>query len=399
MKILFLSDVPMKDPSSGSERVLYEQAAGLCRRGFQVNAITRNNGPSGFIFRDTGGVYEACYNAPVESIIGFFSSLIKFPHRLYKKLSETESFKLIISHQPFTCAALLLLGSIKKIPIVYIFHSPAHEEYLLLNQAEKRFLTLIQAQIRKYIESFCMKKACKIVVLSCYMKKKAEIIHKIPENIIAVNSGGVDLERFKLVLNQENLKRELNFPKGKVHLLTIRNLEPRMGLDNLLKAVSILKNKIDVYLVIGGHGSQRKILVNMIEELDLKNHVVMPGYIPSDLLPVYYGSSDFFILPTQNLEGFGLVTIESMACGTPVLGTPVGGTKEILSGFNTQFIFKDSSPNSMARGIEKNAEYYLKNKGAYDLLRRKCRKYVVDNYSWDQHVNCLSGIVNKYAKP
>ncbi|QTA79485.1 Glycosyltransferase, family I [Desulfonema limicola] len=395
MKILFLSDVPMKDPSSGSERVLYEQAAGFFHKGFEVYAITRSNGSPGLILRNTGGVYEACYNAPVDKIFVFLSSLIKFPVKLYRQFTGTMLFNLIICHQPFTCAVLLLLADIRKIPILYVFHSPSHEEYLLLNHGKKRFLNFCHIHARRFIEAFCMKKAFKIITLSSYMKKKAGIIHKIPEHKIIVNPGGVDLEYFQLTLDQEKLKHKLNFPGSKIHLLTIRNLEPRMGLDNLLKAVFILKQKLDIYLVIGGQGSQRKILENMINDLDLKEQVVMPGYLPPRLLPDYYGASDFFILPTLNLEGFGLVTIESMACGTPVLGTPVGGTKEILSGFNKQFIFKDSSPESMVMGIEKNIEQYMKDKKAYGMLRYQCRKYAVENYSWERHVNLLAGIVNK----
>src|SRR5207249_11624167 len=56
------------------------------------------------------------------------------------------------------------------------------------------------------------------------------------------------------------------------------------------------------------------------------------GFIPDETLPSYYHAADVFVLPTRELEGFGLVTVEALACGTPVLGTPVGATPEVLSG-------------------------------------------------------------------
>jgi glycosyltransferase involved in cell wall biosynthesis len=111
------------------------------------------------------------------------------------------------------------------------------------------------------------------------------------------------------------------------------------------------------------------------------------------MLHHYYGASDFFVLPTRKLEGFGLVTPESMACGTPVLGTPVGGTKEILSDFDSQFLFSDTSPDAMAKGIQMAMRKYFDEKEKYNELRHRCREYAEKNYSWKQHIDQLKSIL------
>ena len=236
------------------------------------------------------------------------------------------------------------------------------------------------------------------MVLSQYMKQKVMDIHRIPEDRIVVNPGGVDLDRFKPSKKRNLLKEELQFPVGKIHLLTVRNLEPRMGLDNLLKAICLLKNKENtVHLIIGGDGPERKNLENMIQNYGLSNDVTMTGFIRSDRLTKYYCAADFFILPTRFLEGFGLVTPESMACGTPVIGTPVGGTREILSGFDPQFLFEDVTPEAMADGITKSIESHLQYPHRYNSLRLRCREYVEKNYSWHRHVDQLKSMIDKLS--
>jgi glycosyltransferase involved in cell wall biosynthesis len=226
------------------------------------------------------------------------------------------------------------------------------------------------------------------------MKQKIQHIHQIPANHVVVNPGGVDLKRFRPFGNRKQIKSELGLPENTIHLLTVRNLEPRMGLDNLLKSIKILKHKIlKVHLTIGGEGPEKDGLQKLIEKFGLMDEVTMTGFIPAEQLPKFYAAADFFILPTSDLEGFGLVTPESMACGTPVLGTPVGGTKEILSPFNSRFLFKDSSPEAMATGIESAINHYFNDQNEFNKLRLSCREYVEKNYSWQRHTKQLISII------
>jgi glycosyltransferase involved in cell wall biosynthesis len=223
-------------------------------------------------------------------------------------------------------------------------------------------------------------------------------IHGISGERVVINPGGVDLSRFRPPGDRGALKAQLGFPEGKIHLITVRNLEPRMGIENLLTCMHTLKKGgLDTHLTLGGEGAERGRLEKMIEDLGLRGEVTMTGFIPSDLLPQYYGAADFFILPTKHLEGFGLVTPESMACGTPVLGTPVGGTREILSGFEPGFLFKDNTAEAMAEGIRETLRVYFPFEKDYNDLRARCREYAVANYSWDRHISQLQSIIDEIA--
>jgi glycosyltransferase involved in cell wall biosynthesis len=394
-KLLFVADVALKDPSSGSEQVLYHQALGLAQSGVGVFAITRQNGCSPTVFRNLDlNVKEACYSVLPDNAFKFFRSLFIETARLFKSFSQDEMFDAAVCHHPFAFFSLLISGKLKNLPVIHVFHSPTHQEYLLLNEQRSWLRNIVPTRARWFIERYCLKRSTKIMVLSDYMKNLVMDTYGIAADRIVVNPGGVDLERFVPAADRNKLKEDLGFPKGHIHLLSVRNLEARMGLDNLVKAIDIIKkNELKIHLTIVGEGPERKKLEQLIQEYRLTDDIRLTGFISSKSLPLFYGAADFFILPTRKLEGFGLVTPESMSCGTPVLGTPVGATQEILSNFNRDFLFTDATPAAMAAGIQTAVKKYFENETKYHALRCNCRNFAVNNYGWLKHIKQFEFIV------
>jgi len=391
MRVLFLSDVPLTDPASGSEQVLKNQVMRLAKTGIDVCAITRQNTQTAPFIRDVDGVAEARYGSSRRYNLRLTFSLLYYPQKFFGFLTHNRGFDAAIIHQPGSFISLALSGKLRNVTKIYVYHSPWHQEYLLSIPGKQGLTQKIAAKIRLLIERFCLQKVHRIITLSSYMKNRLHHTHAVPPEKIEINPGGVDLERFKPMKNREAEKINRGFPPGRIHLFTLRNLEPRMGLDLLLKCMAILqKAKVKAHLCIGGDGPERVKIQNLIRELALTDDVTMTGFIPTELLSSYYGAADFFILPTRRLEGFGLVTPESMACGTPVLGTPVGGTKEILSNFVPQFLFSDTSPEAMANGIQRAIEKYFNDPKRYLTLRKDCRTHAEINFSWDRHIHQLT---------
>lgn len=120
----------------------------------------------------------------------------------------------------------------------------------------------------------------------------------------------------------------------------------------------------------------------LIDELNLGGSITLTGLIDDVRLPLYYQASDLFILPTKELEGFGIVTLEALASGVPVLGTPVGGTVEILSRLDKNLLFEDTSPRAMAGLIIE----YLADDKKRSIIQERCRPFILGNYSWDKSV-------------
>lgn len=388
--------MPLINPASGSEQVLYHQATGLALEGNYVFAITRMNSDYKSIeFKQYNNVQNACYSLKPKNFFSAILEILREPPHLFDRIKNETSFSIAIAHQPLNCFSLILSGKLKKMPLLYVCHSPSHLEYELNNEAKSFFRFWPQVILRKKIERFCLKKSSIIMVLSRYMKEKINHIHQISAPIV-VNPGGVDLKRFQPISTREKIKITLGLPTNRIHLLTVRNLEPRMGIDNLIKSIAILKKGGEfIHLTICGDGPEKKNLESLIHDLNLEKEISFTGFIGSELLPKYYCAADFFILPTRKLEGFGLVTPESMACGTPVLGTPVGGTREILSNFNPHLLFKDSSPEAMATGIESAIDHYFNDHDKYNKLRLRCREYTEKNYSWQRHTKQLISIINE----
>lgn len=397
MKYLFLSDVRFDNPKSGAEQVLYQQIIGLSKKNHSIAAITRENGNSfNSGVSKNKNILNAYYSVDLKHKYRTLFALLKEPPRIFKNFNDKEQLALAIGHQPFTCFSLLIAGKLRNIPLIYVFHSPNHEEYILSGKMLNYFGRILLIQLRRIIEKFCMQKAERIMVLSQFMQQKVADLHRISHDRITVNAGGADLDRFKPIERREFAKRGLGFKKNYIHLLTVRNLEPRMGIDNLLKSMKILKRRmVKVHLIVGGEGPEKENLQKLIKRLSLMDEVNLTGFIPAEQLPRLYAAADFFILPTRHLEGFGLVTPESMACGTPVVGTPVGGTKEILSDFNHNLLCQDYSPEAIADGIQKSIKLYFNDRKIYKNLRMSCREYIKKNYSWQRHINQLNSLIDE----
>ncbi|MCD4717785.1 MAG: glycosyltransferase family 4 protein, partial [Desulfobacterales bacterium] len=375
--------------------VLYQQATGLADEDISVFAITRHAGLPLRVISDINGVSVGSYSASAQNMLRSLFPVVRYPVNFYRRFTQDAPFQTAICHQPFNCFSLLITRKLGHLPFLYVFHSPSHEEYLLSYPNSNRFMVFLNVNFRRMIEKFCLKRAMKIMVLSRYMKEKVQDIHGITADRIQINPGGVDLNRFRPPEDRKFLKHKLGFPEGRIHLLTVRNLEPRMGIENLLKSIRILKRGPDeIHLILGGEGIEMRNLKRLIKEYGLLNDVTMAGFIPPDILSEYYGAADFFVLPTRSLEGFGLVTPESMACGTPVLGTPVGGTREILSGFDSRFLFRDTSPESMSEGIRRAVGEYFVRKKQYKQLRLDCHEYAAKNYSWERHTDQLRAMLD-----
>lgn len=393
MHMLFVADAMFQEKPGGSRRVSMELAKRLSLKGHKVTFL---------VPKISAGLKERESSQGIQIIRYFFSSNRLFSvvskiinsHLAFCHLLKEEKFNLICIHFAYSALGILLSPKTKDLPVVRIFYGPWADEHK--EEMKNRFLTS-SAHMKKFllrmrqwlvykvmysIEKFCLDRSNKIAVLSKFSKNLLINNYNVPDEKIKVISGGVDTQRFALVGDKkETIKRQLNLPKDKIILFTIRRLTPRMGLENLIEAMSyIVQQRKDVSLVIGGTGFLKERLECLVAKYALKENIQFRGFIPEKQLPLYYQAADVFILPTTALEGFGLIILEALACGTPVLGTPVGAIPEVLGRLNQNLLFKDTKPTSMAQGILDFLSLSYKEK--YPPQRLK--DYVKENYSWEK---------------
>jgi glycosyltransferase involved in cell wall biosynthesis len=398
VKIVVVSDVSPVRLLGGGERVLWEQTSRLSARDHVVRVVSRTpeGGASGDLVH--GGV--AVHHFPVDrrSLTAFIRTSVFGARRAVESAVAVHGADVLHFHQPIGAFGVLTSPLGRRLPSLYTFHSPAPLEYRsrrgMSGLHRGGLVGRVGAVLLQTLERVSLNRVSRIQVLSDFSARLLWNLYGISGDRIVKIVGGADVERFRPNGSQEAQRRTLGLPGDRPLLFTLRNLEPRMGLDALIRAMATVRERFPrVLLLIGGSGSLRPLLETLTISLDLSDHVRFLGFVPERDLPAHYGAADAFVLPTRELEGFGLVTVEALACGTPVLGTPIGATPEILEPLDRSLVFADSGPTSIADGICRFLERSERDPEAVRGLRRACVSYAERQYGWDRSVDALEDVL------
>lgn len=386
MRILSLQYSAYPDDSAGVYNVVYNLHRRFVTKGHNVylvvSRVRRDLPPRGKnggmnIYRITG--------FSSSSAIGKLIAVLLEVRKVTKEIIKTEGIDIIHIHNPLMGMGAYLVPLSWSIPKVYHFHSSwfqeEEKEYIHKRRGKKStvLFNLVLLLIKK-TESFLLRSAKRIIVLSDYSRDLVVGLFRISSEKILKIAGGVDGSVYFPTTDKKKVRQNLGLPQDKMILFTVRAFIARTGIEELIEAFSqVVKNRDDIFLVIGGKGRLRGRIEEMIKERNLDEAVKVVGFIPSEKLPSYYQAADIFVLPTQEQEGFGLVTVEALASGVPVLGTPVGGTEEILKPLDSNLLFDSTSPEAIVKGIL----FWVQRPERLEEIRHKCRNYVMSKYSWD----------------
>jgi glycosyltransferase involved in cell wall biosynthesis len=319
-------------------------------------------------------------------------SVISLWRAVRKKVNlilKSGKIDLVHIHNPLVGFLAILHPQLWKVPKVCHFHSSWYDEEKI-NQigtetSEIPWRLQIQLQLIRLMEWAGYAVSRSILFLSEYSKNRFLKYYPFTPPKLCVIPGGVDTEEFTPPISTE----EVNSIRGKLKmtaeiplLLTVRRLEQRMGLENLIRAAGILHRQspdLKFQMVFTGKGSLKDRLEQLILEQGVSHCVQLVGLVPRETLPLYFRCADLFVLPTIAIEGFGLATAEAMASGLPVMGTPVGATVEILKQVDERLLFHNTSPEALADGIKS----FLKAPETFREMRSKCRDIAEARYSWE----------------
>ena len=287
-----------------------------------------------------------------------------------QRVLKEEDLPLVVSH--FALYGFPILNLIDDRPLVVHFHGP----WALESQVEG--YSTINTWVKKTLEQKYYHRASKLIVLSTAFRDLLHQTYRIPLDRIHVVPPGVDLDRFAFSNSCENARSQLGWDLDRPIIFATRRLVKRTGLENLVSAMSVVRQRYpDALLLIAGKGELAETLQQQVESLDLANHVRLLGFVSEDQLALAYRAADFSIMPTLSFEGFGLSMIESLASGTPVVGTPVGAIPEVLRPLSNDLVFEGSSAEQLAQGI---LEILSGQRSLPDA--ETCRAYVKDHYAW-----------------
>jgi len=403
LSVLMISDVSPARPEGGGERMLWEQASRLAACGHEVRVLSRAHSAGADGRAEWQGVRLRHFPVDRRSLVRFIRSSILEARRATSEELEAAGADVLHLHQPVAGYGALLSPAARQVPRLYSFYSPAPLEY-----RSRRGMTGhhrggrtgdLGVALLWMIERACLRRADLIHVLSDFSAEQLWKLYRVPRDRIVRIPGAAATERFRPATDREAVRHALGLPAGRPVLITVRNLEARMGLDLLLRALAIVRLQVPgALLLIGGEGSLRPDLEALVRGLELDEHVRFLGFVPDESLPLYYQAADLFVLPTRALEGFGLVTVEALACGTPVLGTPVGATPEILLPLSPSLVFRGLAPDVMAEDIRRFLEAKERDPEAAAALRQACRRHAEAHYGWDRAIALLEGALARVAE-
>jgi len=183
--------------------------------------------------------------------------------------------------------------------------------------------------IRRLLK-YTLQKADKVITVSSALKDTVVSLGIAREKVIVIPNG-VNADKF-VSLPKKEARAELGLSHQQI-VLSVGHLTPVKGFDLLIQAVKMLVQQgryEELLLIIVGEGASRKDLERLASDLGIARHVRLIGEVPHEALASWYSAADLFCLASVR-EGWPNVILESLSCGTPVLGVRVGGIPEILS--------------------------------------------------------------------
>ncbi|NLE07866.1 MAG: glycosyltransferase family 1 protein [Dehalococcoidales bacterium] len=228
-------------------------------------------------------------------------------------------------------------------------------------------------------------------------REKGELVNRYnaDPNKIGVVPCGVNMELFR-PLDRAESRQRIGLVNGKIILFAGR-IDPLKGIANLVKAVALIKGGKDTRLVIvgGGNGDNEvQTYRELARDCGIAENVTFTGAVSQDTMPYYYTAADVCVLPSY-YESFGLVALEALSCGMPVVANDVGDLKNIIRQGETGFVTAGNSPAVLAETIGQALDSRF---APAETIRES-----VKQYTWADVAGALTGeferLICRYRVP
>ncbi|NWF54158.1 MAG: glycosyltransferase [Syntrophaceae bacterium] len=332
------------------------------RLGIGVDVFTRSQNPhiSPIVFLGQNARVVHIKAGPEEPVAkhkllqympAFTSEVVRFAR------NSGTSYDLIHSHYWLSGWVGGRLKKLWSVPLVHMFHTLG----VLKNTAGKGGKEM-EPPNRLRVEKEIGEYADCIVAPSPWEKKQMVLLNGIPASRVKVIPCGVDLQLFRPIPSSRAMKflgiTRRNF------ILYVGRIDAIKGIDVLIRAVHRLTcrpegEKGDLGLIVVGgeldedaprESREMQSLRVLVQELKLQDRVAFWGSQRQDLLPYFYSATQALVLPSR-YESFGMVALEAMACGTPVIASRVGGLKYTIENGRTGLLVPEDNPALLADGI------------------------------------------------
>ena len=291
---------------------------------------------------------------------------------LYKPLKQEIDIAHAHYNMPYSDYSALRYVKKNKVPFVVTYHADAQDSggNLIRNWAQMIYNRSLLKNV--------LNGADVIIATSNSYIDESKFLGNYRDKIEVIPNG-INLEEFDINLSKEECRDKLCLPHDKKIILFFGNIVSYKGPHILLKAFSKVKTQFkDVKLVFAGRGEMQEELTKLAAELGIKSDVLFTGYVDERLKPFYYKSADIFCLPSITMaEAFGIVNLEAMTCGIPIISSKLGGIPDVVTDKETGLLVKPEDEEALTDAII----FLLENE---DIARKMGNngKRKVEEYSW-----------------
>ena len=298
-------------------------------------------------------------------------------------------------HAHFFMSALVAMGIKKRlnVPFVITFHALGHIRRLHQGEVDRFPVERLQIEAQAVAEA-------DHIIAEC-PQDRDDLVHYYNADInrISIVPCGFSAKEFYPV-NQQLARKLLGLPKHGYILLQLGRMVPRKGIDNVISALAELKAlgiKSIKLLIVGGKSEQLttsdcpeyRRLSELAADLGVHTDVIFTGRRARAYLKFYYAAADIFIT-TPWYEPFGITPLEAMACGTPVIGSDVGGIKYSVANGSTGTLVPPENPQALAKAISEMVQC----PGRLKEFSKNSLKRVNRHFTWEKVTESIGIVYN-----
>lgn len=349
--------------AGGMNVYVRDLARELGARGMAVDVFTRLQSP------DTPTVRAFAPNARVVHLPAgprspydknkIYAHLPEFTEALVRfAAQECILYSLVHSHYWLSGWVAHELQQRWRLPAVHMFHTLGHMKNAVAASSQE-----MEPHLRIRVEEQVVQWADCLVAASPLEKAQLTWLYGADPSRIRVIPAGVDTERFRPI-PVDVAKARIGIPQERKLILYVGRIEPLKGIETLFRAIAILAKETPCLCdnicisIIGGEGentdatrsAEEERLRELREQLELHDLVTFLGSKDQDALPYYYSAAYVVVVPSY-YESFGMVAVEAMACGVPVIASKAGGLMYTIQDGLTGLLFPANSPNALAEKL------------------------------------------------
>jgi glycogen(starch) synthase len=351
---------------------VYDLSRALAELGVEVVIVTCDF--PGAPEREKAGNVEVhrvdSYKAPTPDFASWtYTMNLNLQRYAAELLANEEPVDLIHAHDWLVAEAAVGLKHMFRIPMVATIHST---EYGRRNGIHTDYQRMIHQT-----ETWLSQEAWKIICCSDYMASHVHSVLGTPLEKIVTIPNGVDAEKFNQPFDREAFRRKYASPNERL-VLYVGRMVYEKGPSILVEAATRVLQSVNAKFVLVGEGYLRDPLAKKAWDEGLGVKVYFTGFLDDPEVKLLYQIADVCVVPSL-YEPFGIVCLEAMAAGTPVVVSEVGGLSEIIQNDKNGVTIHPGDPNSLAWGIL----HVLNDKQLAERVATEALKRVKEVYSWN----------------